>query len=189
MESQGLEGRLSLCTTTPCRDGAQLLTRSHPLVVELAELRAVIRGAEDATARAYAYTGGGIGNDGGIVEALDRLQGLRVKSEKTLPAIMSDGQLEAASYPVPPMLIEGVMHVGRRTLLLAPSKASKTWTAMDISVSVASGTPWLGFRTNRAKVLHIDLELPTWGLKERLKKLKEVRGIVGEIAHALRRNL
>jgi len=150
-------------------------------VCELAELRALIRGAEDAMNRAYAYTGGGIGNDGSIVDALDRLQGLRVKSEKTLPAIMSDGQLEAASYPVPPMLIEGVMHVGRRTLLLAPSKASKTWTAMDISVSVASGTPWLGFKTNRAKVLHIDLELPTWGLKERLKKLKEVRGITGEI--------
>ena len=37
LESQGLEGRLSLCTRTPCRDGAQLLTRSHPLVVELAE--------------------------------------------------------------------------------------------------------------------------------------------------------
>jgi hypothetical protein len=37
LESQGLEGRLSLATTTPCRDGAQLLTRSHPLVVELAE--------------------------------------------------------------------------------------------------------------------------------------------------------
>jgi superfamily II DNA or RNA helicase len=37
LESAGLEGRLSLSTTTPCRDGSQLLTRSHPLVVELAE--------------------------------------------------------------------------------------------------------------------------------------------------------
>ena len=46
--------------------------------------------------RAYAYTGGGLGNDGGIVEALDRLQGLRVKSEKTLPPIMSDEQFEDA---------------------------------------------------------------------------------------------
>ena len=150
-------------------------------VTELAELREVIRGAELAAERAYAYTGGGLGNDGGIVEALDRLQGLRVKSEKTLPAIMTDGQLVAAQLPVPPMLIEGVMHMGRRTLLLAPSKASKTWTAMDMSISIASGTPWMGFRTHKASVLHIDLELPTWGLKERRNKLLEVRGIAGPV--------
>ena len=37
LESAGLEGHLSLSSTTPCREGAQLLTRSHPLVVELAE--------------------------------------------------------------------------------------------------------------------------------------------------------
>ena len=71
--------------------------------------------------------------------------------------------------------------MGRRSLLLAPSKASKTWTEMDISESVASGTPWLGFKTNRAPVLHIDLELPTWGLKDRAQKLKEARGITGAL--------
>jgi superfamily II DNA or RNA helicase len=37
MEAQGLEGVVSCATALPCRDGAQLLTRSHPLVVELAE--------------------------------------------------------------------------------------------------------------------------------------------------------
>jgi hypothetical protein len=37
LEAQGLEGVVSCATALPCRDGAQLLTRSHPLVVELAE--------------------------------------------------------------------------------------------------------------------------------------------------------
>ena len=150
-------------------------------VNEQAELREVIRAAGEAVERCYTYSGAGLGNDEGIVGALDRLQGLRVKSEKSLPAMMTHAQLMAADLPEPPMLIEGVMHVGRRTLLLAPSKASKTWTAMDMSVAVASGTPWMGFRTHRAKVLHIDLELPTWGLKSRVKKLCEVRGITGDL--------
>jgi len=150
-------------------------------VLEQAELREVIRAATDAVERCYGYVGNGLGNDEGIVGALDRLQGLRVKSEKALPAMMTHAQLMAAELPEPPQLIEGVMHVGRRTLLLAPSKASKTWTAMDMSVAVASGTPWMGFRTHRAKVLHIDLELPTWGLKSRVKKLCEVRGITGDL--------
>lgn len=37
LEAQGLEGVVRCATALPCRDGAQLLTRSHPLVVELAE--------------------------------------------------------------------------------------------------------------------------------------------------------
>jgi hypothetical protein len=37
MEAHGLEGRLSLSFCPPFRDGAQLVSRSHPLVVELAD--------------------------------------------------------------------------------------------------------------------------------------------------------
>ncbi len=150
-------------------------------VADFCERRDVIRAAEDAAERCRNFTGEGLGDDEGIVGALDRLQGLRVKSEKSLPAIMTHAQLMAAELPLPPQLIEGVMHLGRRTLLLAPSKASKTWTAMDMSVAIASGTPWMGFRTHKAAVLHIDLELPTWGLKDRVRKLCEVRGIAGEL--------
>jgi len=150
-------------------------------VAELAELRAVIRAGSDAVERCYNYAGGGLDQDGGIVAALDRLQGLRVKSERTLPPILSDAQLESAILPEPPQLIEGVLHQGRRTLLLAPSKVGKTWTAMDVSISIATGTPWLGFRTHQARVLHIDLELPIWGLNQRRDKLLEVRGIKGAV--------
>jgi hypothetical protein len=115
------------------------------------------------------------------VASLDALQELRVKSERTLPPMMSDAELRAAIMPEPPMLIEGVMHVGRRTLLLAPSKASKTWTTLDMSLAIASGTPWMGFKTHKAAVLHIDLELPTWGLRSRIMKLREVRGIKTDV--------
>lgn len=150
-------------------------------VLEQAELREVIRVATLAVENCYNYSGGGLANDGAIVGALDRLQGARVKSQRDLPAIVSDGQLEAENLPEAPQLIEGVLHQGRRTLLLAPSKASKTWTAMDMSVAIASGQPWLGFRTHKGPMLHIDLELPTWDLKKRAAKIKEIRGIKGKL--------
>ena len=81
-------------------------------VGELAERRELIRAAEEAAERCRTFAGDGLGEDAGIVGALDRLQGLRVKSEKNLPAIMSHGQLMAAELPAPPMLIEiGRAHV------------------------------------------------------------------------------
>jgi hypothetical protein len=87
---------------------------------------------------------------------------------------LEDEALEARALPEPPMLVEGVFHQGRRVLLLAPSKASKTWTAMHLSAAIAAGKPWMGFRTHQARVLHIDLELPDWDLKKRRTKLREL---------------
>lgn len=145
-------------------------------VMELAERREIIRAAQEAAERAYQ-----LDEDAGLVSALDTLQGLRTRSQRDLPAIMSDAELEAKALPAPPMLVDQVMHQGRRTLLLAPSKASKTWTAMSLSMAIASGLPWLGFRTHKAPVLHIDLELPDWGLKERRTKLRELMGVKGAL--------
>jgi hypothetical protein len=105
---------------------------------------------------------------------------LALTSDRTgLPGMLRDAEFEAMALPVPPMLIDKVMHQGRRTLLVAPSKASKTFTALDMTCAVSTGTPWLGFRTNRVPVLHIDLELPTWGLKQRREALRAARGITG----------
>lgn len=150
-------------------------------VVEQAELRRVIRDASAAVEQCYSYSGGGVGNDPALIRSLDRLQEVRVRSQRDLPAIESDEQLAAAVLPEPAMLIDKVAHVGGVCLFLAPSKASKTFTCMDISVAVASGSPWIGFATCQGAVLHIDFELPKWDLKKRAAKLKELRHIAGPV--------
>lgn len=142
-------------------------------VREQALLREIIRTAAGVVEDAYGFSGEIDEFAGAVGQRVMAVTGDRTG----LPPIMSDAQLRAAELPEPPMLIEGVMHMGRRVLLLAPSKASKTWTSMDISVSVASGKPWLGFKTHQARVLHIDLELPTWDVKKRREKLCELKGI------------
>lgn len=142
-------------------------------VREQALLREMIRTATGVVEDCYGFSGGIEEFAGAVSSKIMALTGDRTG----LPGILSDADLEAAELPEAAQLIEGVLHRGRRTLLLAPSKASKTWTAMDMSLAIASGTPWMGFRTHQAPVLHIDLELPTWDLKKRRTKLREIRKI------------
>ena len=66
-EADLVEEELSLVEASARRHGAE-----------------VVRAAGEAVERCYTYAGAGLGNDEGIVGALDRLQGLRVKSEKSL---------------------------------------------------------------------------------------------------------
>jgi RecA-family ATPase len=142
-------------------------------VREQALLRDIIRAGTGMVEDAYAFTGDIEGFAGAASQKI-----LAVTGDRTgLPAILRDEEFEACPLPVPPMLIDQVMHVGRRTMLIAPSKASKTWTAMDITCAVSTGSPWLGFKTHQVPVLHVDFELPSWGLKQRRQALREARGI------------
>ena len=142
-------------------------------VRELATLREIARLGAELIEGAHGFTGDIEGFAGAASQKI-----LAVTGDRTgLPAILRDEEFEAKALPVPPMLIDQVMHLGRRTMLVAPSKASKTFTAIDISIAVSTGTPWLGFRTHQVPVLHIDLELPTWGLKQRRQARREARGI------------
>lgn len=142
-------------------------------VREQATLREIARLGAELVEGAHGFTGDIEGFAGAAAQKI-----LAVTGDRTgLPGIMRDDEFEAMALPVPPMLIDQVMHLGRRTMLVAPSKASKTFTAIDITIAVSTGTPWLGFKTHQVPVLHIDLELPTWGLKQRRQALREARGI------------
>lgn len=142
-------------------------------VRSLSLLREIIRTTTGLAEDAYGAQDGVDAFAGAVSQRILAL----TSDQSGLPSVVSDEALEVSVLPEAEMLIEGVMHRGRRTLLLAPSKASKTWTAMNISLAIASGRPWMGFRTHKCAVLHIDLELPTWDLKKRRTKLREIMEI------------
>jgi superfamily II DNA or RNA helicase len=106
LEGQGLEGRLSLATTTPCRDGAQLLSRSHPLVVELAEFVAerALSGAEPELAARSAVI-----RTNGVKERTTLLL-LRLRHQ-----INQERRTEAGFEAMPPLLVEECLTVHAAT--------------------------------------------------------------------------
>jgi len=61
--------------------------------------------------------------------------------------------------PLKPELIHGILRKNHKMLIVAPSKAGKSFLQMELAVSMAEGVPWLGFECEQGKVLYVNLEL------------------------------
>lgn len=78
-----------------------------------------------------------------------------------------------------PCLVEGLWPEGALGFIGAPSKAGKTWLALDLALSVATGRPFLGrFAVRRPRpVLFLALEGHRSAVKARIGCLARGRGI------------
>lgn len=61
--------------------------------------------------------------------------------------------------PFPAEVVKGILHRGSKIVVGGTSKGKKSWTLLDLAVSVASGKPWWGFETVRGRVLYINFEI------------------------------
>lgn len=77
----------------------------------------------------------------------------------------------------PPVLIAGILYQGGTMLVAGPSKARKTFTLLDAGLSIASGLPWLGWNTQQAVVLYLNLELPPHLMAARLSAICQKREV------------
>ena len=57
------------------------------------------------------------------------------------------------------------------------SKSMKTWTLMDLAISLAKAIKWWNFATREARVLFINFEIKEWSFRARLRKICEAKGI------------
>jgi RecA-family ATPase len=57
------------------------------------------------------------------------------------------------------------------------SKARKSWSLIDLTLSVASGSPWWGFSTQQGRVLYINFELPEFAFQARLRAVAAAKGV------------
>ena len=57
-----------------------------------------------------------------------------------------------------------------KAILFGPYKSWKSMSAIDLSFSLASGVPWLGFSTTACSVLVIQLEIPKYEYQQRILK-------------------
>lgn len=98
-----------------------------------------------------------------------------------LPDPRSDGFPEPFSLakvikdppPLAPALIDGVLRQGHKMILSGPSKAGKSFTLMELCVSIAEGMNWFGNRCEKGKVLYINMEIDRRSCINRFKKIYE----------------
>ena len=81
----------------------------------------------------------------------------------------------------PPEIIEGVLHQGHKLMLGGSSKSFKTFTLIDLAISVAAGRPWWGFSTSRNKVLYVNYEIDRAFFKRRLEAVEKAKAV--ELEH------
>ncbi len=60
---------------------------------------------------------------------------------------------------LPPPVVHGLLRHGSVGLLAGASKARKSWLALALAISAATGKHWLGFRVEPTRVRYIDFEL------------------------------
>jgi hypothetical protein len=118
--------------------------------------------AEDPTADSTAV----LSDTESVLEAIHRQA-----DANALPDIVAAADFLAAEIAMPRELVSGVLHQGSKLILGGSSKSYKTWTLTDLAVSVASGTPWLGFPTTPGKVLYVNLEIQAGFFQTRLKSV------------------
>jgi hypothetical protein len=91
-------------------------------------------------------------------EALKRI----AASQKVgvLPDLDDMTDLTGENLPTPPPeLVANLLHKGSKLIIGGTSKGRKTFSLMDLAISVATGTPWWGFPTIKGKVCYINFEI------------------------------
>ena len=80
-----------------------------------------------------------------------------------------------ARYIAPPkFIIPGLIPYGI-TVLASPPKIGKSWMCLDMAISVATGTPFMGLETNQDGVIYLALEDGDYRLQERGRKVANGR--------------
>lgn len=102
------------------------------------------------------------------------------KRAAKLPPIEDLADFLARDIPEPPALIKGVMRQGDSMILGSSSKSYKTYTLLDLGLSIAHGIPWIGFDTTQGRVLFINFELKDYSIKRRIQAIMRARSITYE---------
>ena len=86
----------------------------------------------------------------------------------TLPKIINLADWQDP-VPLPPEIVEGVLHRGMKMVLGGSSKSFKSWVLMDLTLAVGSGGEWLGFLCRKGRALYVNFELPDAFCQRRFK--------------------
>ena len=133
----------------------------------------------DDTAAIESLIAQGFGSDDSDVNLSGILQQVaknQVTDFAQLPAgvcVESLGKMRANFAGLNPPVVHGLLRQGETMNFIAAPKVGKSWLALRLAISVASGLDWLGFKVEQGRVLHIDNELHRNLITSRYQKVCE----------------
>jgi hypothetical protein len=95
----------------------------------------------------------------------------------TLPPIVDATDFMATPQPPPRELVSGMLHQGSKLVLGGGSKSFKTWTLLDLALSVSHGLPWLGRDTICGRVLYLNFEIQNYAWQKRIAAVARAKEI------------
>ena len=111
----------------------------------------------------------------------------RLKSIQTgakigaLPPLDDMSSLMGDGMPTPPTeLVQGMLHRGSKLIIGGTSKGRKTFSLMDLGISVATGTDWWGCPTIKGKVCYINFEIQKPFFAKRVQDICQKKGVTPE---------
>jgi AAA domain-containing protein/DnaB helicase-like protein len=111
-----------------------------------------------------------------LEQSIEKLSALARECPSSLPIIRDATALIDTVIALPDDIIAGVLHVGGKAVLGGTSKSYKTWSLIDLAVSVATGTDWLGkFPTKKGRVLYVNLEIQKSFFAKRIRTICDER--------------
>ena len=91
------------------------------------------------------------------------------KLEAESMASLAQRHIDPPKFVIPDMIPYGI------TILASPPKFGKSWMCLDMAISVATGTEFMGLETNQDGVIYLALEDGDYRLQERGKKVANGR--------------
>jgi len=98
------------------------------------------------------------------------------EAPKGLPEFKGADQIRPGSIKLPGLLVDGILHRGSKMVLAGGSKAYKSWSLIDLGLSVATGSDWWGCGCRSGRVLYVNFELIPGFFEDRLSTVAKAKG-------------
>lgn len=79
-----------------------------------------------------------------------------------------------------PPLIDGVLRQGHKMLLAGPSKAGKSFALIALTIAIAEGGSWFGWKCAQGRVMYVNLELDRASCLHRFRDVYRAMGLAAE---------
>ena len=101
-----------------------------------------------------------------------------VQNIAELPEIVAAEAFLQTPLETPPQLVSGLIHRSTLTMFGGGSKSYKTFTVLDLALSVSQGVPWWGRTVVQGRVLYLNFEIAPAFFQYRISTMSDAKGLV-----------